>query len=266
MAKSPGALGEPSHDYLFSDSIYLQALYNDILGQTDKYLTNGSKFGLLLNYGDYSMEFSSSWRFVTPALKEHNFSDYNLSSPPGVFADWLATNVTVAKKFDLDERNFITGQFSIGYDHFGNKAAKPVQQGIHRGLGIDHEIYDYQGQIRAEHFSKGVELAYVRYFTKSFQLKSALGYVDNFLTRDLYYEQYALANVSSSFKFSMSYKHVSQKDGEIDLNLRPARNEYGLGLLLFDIYKPGVRYVSPYIKGDDTRQIITDFLSFQIQF
>ena len=47
MAKSPGAIGEPGHDYLFNDSVFVQAFYNDILGQTDKFLTNGSRIGLL---------------------------------------------------------------------------------------------------------------------------------------------------------------------------------------------------------------------------
>ena len=70
MAKSPGAIGEPGHDYLFNDSVFVQAFYNDILGQTDKFLTNGSRIGLLYDSDAFNLELFRSWRFVTPALKE----------------------------------------------------------------------------------------------------------------------------------------------------------------------------------------------------
>ena len=51
----------------------------------------------------------------------------------GVFADWLATNVTVAKN-SIEMKNFITGQFSIGCITLEIRLQSQVKQGIHRGL------------------------------------------------------------------------------------------------------------------------------------
>ena len=37
MAKSPGALGEPGHSYLFSEGVFIQGFYNSLIGETDKH-------------------------------------------------------------------------------------------------------------------------------------------------------------------------------------------------------------------------------------
>ena len=102
-----------------------------------------------------TLNYLGSWRFVTMALKEHNYSDYNLENPPGVFADWMAVNLSVAKPFQINKNNFIVAQLSGGYDHFGDKAAKGVQQDIHRSLGIDYKIYNYNNQINTENYFCG---------------------------------------------------------------------------------------------------------------
>ena len=266
MAKAPGALGEPGHDYLFGQGLFMQAFYNDVLGQTDKFLTNGSRVGLIASLGKFSFELTGSWRFVTPAIKDNNFSEYNLENPPGIFADWMSASLAIARPIKLSRYSYFLWQISGGYDHFGDKAARDVQQTVHRVLGIDYKIYDYESQVESEIHSLGAEFGYVRKLTKYFHSKSSLGYSSNLLVNTGYFDQYFLYNRFKSFKFSFSYKYLYQFESNAGLLLKPERNEYSLSFLFFDFYKPAVRYVSSYVEGDTTRQIMTDFLSFQLLF
>jgi len=81
-----------------------------------------------------------------------------------------------------------------------------------------------------------------------------------------YIEQYVLFNYVENLKFSSSAKYIRQLESRVGLDLKPERLEASFAVIVFDIYKPSVRYISSYIEGVETRQIMTDFLSFQIKF
>ncbi len=266
MAKSPGALGEPGHSYLFSEGVFIQGFYNDVIGETDKLLTNGARLGVITDYKENSIELAASWRFVTPSIQDKYGAEHNLENPPGVFADWMSLSATVARAFSLSEKSYVVPQISFEYGHFGDKAAKEVQQAVHKALGKDYSSYTYENQLKEHDFSASGEIAFVHYLTQSLQLKSSLGYASNLLVDSAYIEQYLLYNYIENLKFSSSAKYLRQLDSRVGIDLKPTRLEASFALIIFDIYKPSVRYVSTYIKGVETRQIMTDFLSFQIKF
>ena len=108
------------------------------------------------------------------------------------------------------------------------------------------KIYNYNNQINTENYSAGGELGFVHFVTPDFQLKSSLGYSSNLLVDAGYFEQYLLYNHSEDLKFSTSFKYLQQYSSDAQIELRPSRQEYSLGLLLFDIYKPSVKYIKLY--------------------
>ena len=263
-AKSQGALGEPSHGFLFKDGVYIQAFYNDVLGETDKLLTNGSKFGILSKHDNYNFEFTGSWRFVTPSIQDEFGAPHNRENPPGVFADWMNVNLSVLRPFRITEKSYILLQGGLGFNHFGDKGAGATQRWLHGLLNKDVESYTYEGQIRANDFDLSEELAYAYLYSDELQFRTAFGFNSNYIINSLYFEQYALYNHSEVLKMSLSFKLVRQLSSSARINLENYRIEASYAVIINESYKPAVSYISNYVKGSEVRQIMVDFLSFQI--
>ena len=100
---------------------------------------------------------------MTPSIQDRYGADHNLEDPPGVFADWMSLSTTVARAFSVTQNNYLMPQISFEYGHFGDKAAKEVQQGVHKALGKDYASYSYDNQLKEHDLSVSGEISFVHF-------------------------------------------------------------------------------------------------------
>jgi hypothetical protein len=264
-----GAIGETSNLYLMPEGIYFHPLYNDVNGGTDKQLTGSIKLGTLLNLYDYSLESTVFWRLLTPSFKSE-FNAPHLDRPVGRYADWLEWKSALAKVITIYDHPFKL-QLSLGWNHVGDKGGKAVHQWIHKVTHNSIEELEYINQPEGRFWSKGIEIAFLDhiYGLTHFSLDQSIA-VGLESGRQMT-ETYARYNINSIVRKSwwelgLELRFVRQHKSEFYSEIRPYRFEASAGTMLYGFFSPTIKYISPFLKGDDVGQTYFDFLHFNYEF
>ena len=266
-AKAQGQLGETSNLYLFKKGFYFHPLYNDLTGGTDKHLTGSIKFGYIGQYKDsFEYELLTTFRLITPAYKPAN-NRKTFGAPVGSYADWWEVKGAMSFDFDYFCLNCRL-QFSPSINHIGNKGARNVQHNIHLLVGSSTE-HDINTSNTNNDF--GAFLAYTIGINKELPVyKSQFGQFNHQLESS-YTPSKALSEFSIDYNFLFELKedinllageirYIRQLESQLFNDLEESRFEIAIGKKFNEYFTPTVKYISPFLKGDDRGQIYLDFI------
>lgn len=261
----PGAFGEASNLYLIPEGAYVHPLYNDFNGNTDKLLTTSLKAGLLREH----FEIVYFWRLFTPSVKPA-FLRPALAKPVGRYADWMEVEGAYAHRDTLLGVP-VKHQVMLGLNHIGDKGGKKVHRWVHKATRNSLENLEYTNQPAGAFATAGYEIAFedpiyqdlpgrldqqVALVTQAGQSTNEAGIRHNLL----------LVVRKPWWEVGTELKIVRQYGGKLFESMRPYRLEASAGTLLYGWFTPTVKYVSPYLFGDDIGQTYFDFLHYNAAF
>ena len=266
-ASVQGAIGEAGNLYLIPEGVYFHPLYNDVNGATDKLLTTSLKSGLLQTLQDspVSFEVVTFWRLLTPAVKSA-FLEPNLPKPVGRYADWMELKVAASLSMDREDYS-IKQQLTAGLNHIGNKGGKQLHRWVHKVthntlenleytdqpegyfLMVGYELSAYENIFRGDHARVDQQLAFEANGSKA-MVEAGLRHNTIFIIRKPWWEM------------GLEVRMIRQIRSDIYDDIRPFRFEAAFGNLLYKYFTPTVKYVSPYLVGDNIGQTYFDVLHF----
>ena len=265
---SPGILGESGHQFIGPDGLFIHPHYNDFLGRTDKYLTGGSIIGIKKKWERSAIEWKSSWRLITP-----NFDpQYRpVSSQKNKFADWIENRVAYAyilPQFFSDTID-VKIQPYLGFGYIGNNGGKQTHRFVHQITGNSTEFLTYNNQPKGMTTSYGAESSLIfpqQSFGSLFkhQTQLTLGFSNSQLMVESYLAFHQIFSFNHHFKLAQQLSFSRQYSSQIFTSIKNDRFEAGLSLLLFHSFKPGIRYVSSFLKEDPVPQLFIDPLAFYL--
>ncbi len=264
-AKIPGLIGSSDHLYLRQNQIYFQPLYNDFIGNTDKFVSNESILGYVGSVGsNKSLDLRLDWRVVTPAVQFKHGDPIN-KKQIGIYADWLSLEGAYAYQIPWNASTNIKIQAHSGLWLMQNLGAKKLQSILHDSLGRSNEKFTFNNLEKNFYSNIGMELGVQKqtYF---------LGREQNFelLVRNQYNAVFSTVELEANFVGSLflsvqghlQYKIVHQLSSNLFTDIHEWHQEAALGVKIWRQWTPSVRYVSPYLKADNYRQLYLDFLSY----
>ena len=267
LANGPGAIGETGHLYLIGQGLFIRPFYNDIFGKTDKHLSGSTQVGWMQTWSDSSLEFRGHWRFLTPGFKSE-FGDKPLDLPIGRYADWMESQFAYSFMASDLRTMPLKFQFSLGLGHVGDKGAKQIHHKIHEWVGSSLEGLEYINQPDGRYFSRGAEISTFSE-TRILGYKSgtmlSLGVSYNKFMTDIYSKLNQITEISSSISLSYEIKGAFQVASGVYDNSEPFRYEAALGLR-WGFYRPSIKYVSNFLRGDRVGQIYFDPLAVYFSF
>lgn len=261
LANGPGAIGETGHLYLVGPGAFVRPFYNDVMGQTDKHLSGATQVAWMSSWTHSSLELRAHWRFITPSFQEE-FGGRILAAPVGRYADWMETQASYAHLLNVRQQT-IKLQASMGYGHVGNKGAKQIHRSIHKWIGSSLNGLDYTQQPDGYFVNRGIQMSLLGQ-TKVFNLEGAqlysVGQYYNKFMRDIYLKLNHVSKVSEKLSVGVEGKISWQIDSKVYTSTQNLRQEYAAGLR-WAWYRPSIKYVSPYLRGDTIGQIYLDPLA-----
>lgn len=267
-ARVHGAIGETGHLFLVPNGMHARPLYNDIFGHTDKHLSGEAQLGYVATQPDLSWETIGSWRFLTPCFRE-DFSKDPLPNPVGRYADWLELQGAWARVMNWSGYE-VRLQGGLGYGDISDKGARSVHRMIHAKVGSTLEGLDYINQPAGAGISRNLEMGLIQSWKLLPSWKTEtlfnLGYSNNLMTEELYLNVNALAAKTESWAWALEanvIQHVSSRAYGNDM--RDHRWELAVGLRR-GFWRPTLKFVSPFLKGDAVGQIYFDPLAFVVEF
>jgi hypothetical protein len=268
-ANAQGVAGETNSLQLSPPGIFINPYYNDVSGGTDKLLTASAKVGALWQWSDSSYELIYRWRFLTPAF-EHAFAHARNAHPTGRYADWMEVSNAYARTVGvLGQRMKL--QATLGLNHVGNKGAKQVHYWIHKETHNQVEDLKYTDQPEGKFLNEGVLAAWlaptVRLGRVEVEAAPGLGMDQSKFLTEAYVTLPAVGAVRRGvWEVAAELRVVRQLQSEVYEGIRPYRYEAAVGTLFFQRYKPTIKFVSTYLRGDPIGQTYFDFLNVQIPF
>ncbi|HYX32996.1 MAG TPA: hypothetical protein VE954_07760 [Oligoflexus sp.] len=267
-ANGPGAIGETGNLYLLDQGFFGRPLYNDVFGKTDKQLTGASQLGYLKMWSDSSLEVRTHWRFITPSFKE-KFNGDKLSSPVGRYADWMELQTSWAKVMTFAGTR-VRWQLSMGIGDIGNHGAKQVHRQIHRWVGSTLEGLDYSDQPTGRDISLGIEGGFIpkeiKLFGENFETLANVGVFRNCFMSELYFNYNVVKTFSQDWRMAWEVRMPYQVQSDVyKESARRERYEMALSTR-YKWYRPSIKYVSPYLIGDNVGQIYVDPVAFFISW
>ncbi len=268
-ASGQGAIGESSNLFLIPEGAYIHPIYNDVTGNTDKLLTASLKFGILRTWDWLSIETVGYWRLLTPSFKpEFNVPD--LKKPVGRYADWTELKTSFATTSVIASLP-IRAQISVGYNDIGNKGGKDVHIAIHRVTRNSIENLEYINQPEGRFFSLAGEIG-LSHPIYSTGWGVARGLCSISAEKSKIMDEVGLRwNVVHVIKpeyweYGMELRAVRQIASEAYEHLRSIRYEGGAGVRVMKYFSPTLKYVSPYLYGDNVGQTYFDLLHYNFTF
>lgn len=269
LADAPGAIGETGNLFLTGKGLAVRPLYNDIFGQTDKYLSGALKAGWMYETEkESSYLVSGHWRFITPAYQE-DFTSEIVDNPSGRYADWMELQVARAKAIT----NSFVGlpvryQLSLGLSHIGDKGAREVHMSIHSLVGSSIERLYYTNQPKGFDLTSSAEIGVLSsddlaYFLP--RILTSVGLSKNRFMTDAYLKFNHVSDIGAKTKVGSEVKYARQLDSDVLDDYKNDRLEVSFSFR-WDWYRPSVKYVSSYLHGDSVRQLYFDPLAFYIEY
>lgn len=267
-ANVQGAIGDTGSLYLSPPGMFINPLYNDFFGDTDKLLTASFTAGLLRLYSDTSFEMTTNWRFLTPVYKQA-FGQPDLPVPVGRFADWMELSSAYAWTDDLKVGKR-KGQIDLGLGHVGNKGAKQIHYWVHQITHNSLDHLDYSNQPSGVVPSIGYSTAYIspeeELGTLHYQKQVSAGLHHNEFMTEAFLAANLVTNYRPGYELGLESRLIIQLNSSTYESILPYRYEMAAGVLLFRYYKPTIKYVSEYIRGDAFGQVYLDFFNVYIPF
>ncbi len=267
-ANAPGAIGETGSLYLFDRGLFLRPFYNDVFGHTDKQLSGATQIGYLKSWSDSSLESRTHWLLITPSFKE-KFGEKTMTNPVGRYADWMEIQETWATLIPLGGET-TRFQFSLGYGEVGDHGGKQVHRNFHKLIGSPLSGLDYDNQPEGPQLSAGVEFGLIDGTREFWGMKKEallnVGIFRNKFMTDLYINQNHIFNLSETSKLGLEMRLIRQADSQVYKNDRLAwRFELAAGWR-YHWYRPSVKYVSAFLRGDQVGQMYFDPLAVCFTF
>ncbi len=267
-ARVHGAIGETGHLFLVPKGLHARPLYNDIFGQTDKHLSGEAQLGYVAAGPDMSWETVGSWRFLTPCFRE-DFSKDPLPNPVGRYADWLELQGAWAGVVDWSGYQ-VRLQGGLGYGDISDKGARSVHRLIHTKVGSTVEGLDYINQPTGAGISRNLEMGLIQAWKLWPQWKTEtlvnMGYSSNLMIEEMYINVNALASKTESWAWALEanlIQHVSSR--AYGHGVHDQRWEAAVGWR-WGFWRPTLKFVSPFLKGDQVGQVYLDPLAFAVDF
>lgn len=266
LANGPGAIGETGHLYLIGSGAFIRPFYNDVMGQTDKHLSGATQLAWMKTWRHSSLELRAHWRFITPSFQE-DFGGRILDAPVGRYADWMETQASYAHLINFQQQT-IKLQASMGYGHVGNKGAKQIHRSFHEWIGSSLEGLDYTQQPDGHFINRGVQVSLLGdkelFKLKGAQLYSVGQYYNKFM-RDMYLKVNHVSKVSDNLSLGIEGRVAWQIASKVYSDQKNIRQEFATGLR-WAWYRPSIKYVSPYLRGDTVGQIYLDPLAVYFEW
>ena len=268
-AMTRGSIGDISHHCITSDGFTIDVMNNDLFGGTDKYMTGAMKAGLQRFFPRNNRGFSSgfdivvNWRALTPADKE-KFSGRSLGMKIGRFADWMDTNGTYARSYSLSNDYSFKNQLSLGIGHVGNKGMREVQVMLHKLTNNPTEGLVYTGQRVGLVGSADYSMGLVKTASR-LSVSVDIGAAHNAAMTEGYASANASMAVMPFLRVGTELRLIRQFRSDFyHDDIRTYRYESSAAICFFEYYQPSVKYVSPYLPGDNVGQFYGEILRFNI--
>lgn len=267
-ARVHGAIGETGHLFLVPRGVHARPLYNDIFGHTDKHLSGETQLGYVATTPDLSWETTGSWRFLTPCFRE-DFSKDPLQNPVGRYADWLELQGAWSRVIPWSGYS-LRLQGGLGYGDISDKGARSVHRMIHAKVGSTLEGLEYINQPKGAGISKNFELGLIQGWglIPAWKMETLfnLGYSSNLMVEEIYLNFNGLLTKGRTWGIAAEANLVQHQSsrayaGEIEGH----RWEAALGFR-YKFWRPSLKFVSPFLKGDRVGQLYFDPLAFVIEF
>lgn len=268
-ANAPGAIGETGSLFLIEDGIFARPFYNDVYGKTDKQLTGALQLGFLKSWRDSSLESRIHWLAITPTFKESQGTEY-LKAPVGRYSDWIELQESWMKFFQLGDET-LRFQVSLGVGHIGNHGAKRMHRRLHELIGSSLHGLDYDNQPAGWNWSGGLELGLIDDIRTLWGLQKEsmlnVGVFQNKFMTDLYISQNHVFSFSEKAKAGLEMRLVRQAESDIygDDDRLSWRFELAAGFR-YKWYRPSIKYVSPFLRGDQMGQTYLDPLAVYFEW
>ncbi len=268
-ANAPSAIGETGHLFLVEQGLLARPFYNDFYGETDKQLTGGMQLSYLSLWSKSSLESRIHWLAITPSFKERHQSEY-LKEPIGRYADWIELQETYSHLFNLGGE-LLRLQISLGLGHIGNHGMKHLHRDIHKIIGSSLQGLDYTQQPKGLAGSMGLELGLIDNVGEIFGWRKEsmfnLGFFHNKFMTELYLNQNHVFIIDPQQRLGIEMRMIRQAESMIYLDSERLawRFEVGAGYR-YAWYRPSIKYVSPFLRGDQVGQTYLDLFAFYFAF
>jgi hypothetical protein len=269
LADAPGAIGETGNLFLTGEGLAVRPLYNDIFGQTDKHLSGAIKAAWMFeSENQSSFLVSGHWRFITPAYQE-DFSSQIQDDPSGRYADWMELQLAHARAIKQSLLGLpMRYQLSLGLSHIGDKGARKVHTSIHSFVGSSIDRLYYTDQPKGFDLTHSAEIGVLSPDNLLLFMPSVLtsvGVSKNRFMTDAYLKLNYVTDINHRTKFGSEVKYARQLDSQVLDDFRKDRLEASVSVR-WDWYRPSIKYVSSYLRGDSVRQLYLDPLAFYIEY
>jgi hypothetical protein len=268
-ASTIGAIGEASNMLLIPNGLYFHPVYNDVNGGTDKFLTGSAKLGLNLSWDSIGWESVAYWRLVTPSFRKE-FGLPDSEKPVGRFADWQELKTSVSGIISVGGLK-IRQQFSAGFNDVGPKGGKEFHHAVHRATKNPTHQLEYTNQPEGTFWSFNEEIGLVfelcpRVMPCFHHIIAAEASQGKFMNEVGF--RYNLVQVLEPkwWENAFEIRAIRQLKSQVYTHIRPWRHEAAVGARLLKVITPTVKYVSPYLYGDDIGQTYFDLLHYNYEF
>lgn len=268
-ASTQGEIGEASNMFIIPNGAYVHPIYNDVNGGTDKLLTGSLKLGISQATENYGWESVAYWRLLTPSFK-HEFGLPDAPAPVGRYADWQEHKTSFAGLTDIGGTT-LRHQISVGYNDVGPKGGKELHQAIHRLTrnSLDHLDYTDQPEGRFWSFNEEIGLlsrvclAWAPCLDQAISIEATQGrfMVEAGVRYNLLHIQ-----VPKLWESAVELRLLRQLKSEVYSQIRPWRYEAAIGFRILKVITPTVKYVAPYLYGDEIGQSYFDILHYNFEF
>ena len=197
------------------------------------------------------------WRAINP-IYQKSFAHQDLKNPIGNFADWAEFQTSSLTKTDwhLFGSTLFFGT-SIGIGHMGKKGIRNIHAEIHRFTN-NRPPPAYTNQINGMTLSYGNELHFIFNDTYEFFCNWKYKVKQGFFLSKMMDEFYTSANTYCNiydYKLGFEGRIIKQINSNLYHRILPYRYELSTGFFIRDTIKLSLKYVSPFLKQDNVRQI-----------
>jgi hypothetical protein len=268
-ASTQGEIGESSNLFLIPDGVYVHPIYNDVNGGTDKLLTGSAKMGLLISSENLGFESVAYWRLLTPSFRSE-FGQPDSPIPVGRYADWQEIKSSLSGTWNTAGLK-VRHQLSVGHNDVGPKGGKELHQMIHKLTGNSLDNLEYTNQPEGRFWSFSEEIGLI-YDSCEMLLPCYQQYLSAEATQSRFMTEigmrYNLIQIQTPrwWENALEFRIIRQLNSEVYQEFRPWRYEAAIGFRLLRVITPVVKYVSPYLTGDDVGQTYFDLLHYNFEF
>lgn len=255
-----GFIGESRSYYLIGPHVAINPIMNDFSGETDKYMSQASSATVYHSLDeDRGFTLRAGWYIITKALK--SFQGGRPFEPSkGKNADVISASAS----YGFKPTYWLAFDAAVGFSHAGNKGGLETQRDFHESIGVGNEFEPKDQKTGGFLLAQTSAKVLLPIGDPHHLAILELGHESNLMARSNYSEitylhKESAFSVALSFKTAFSFASALYGD-----ELRKIRTETGIYAVIGN-YQPGIKFVSPLLKGDGKGQIYLDIAKFTIE-